>query len=108
LSVLSTVAGDGVEGQVYAVAAKAGIDPSHRLTLPKVVAESGKVDKFHSLSFADIPHTGMAVEDGFLLAMGTDDCKQAVRIEQIAIAVSQRVMNEKNDRPRNWRGIQPR
>ena len=95
---MSAIAGDGMQREVHAVAAKAGIDPAHGLIFPEVVAESGKVDEFHSLSFANIPDMGMAVKDGFHLAMKTDDPKQTVRIEQIAIAFSKRVMHEENDR----------
>jgi len=57
-----------------------------------------QVDELHSLSFADIPNMGMAVKDGFHVVMGADDFKQAIRIEQIAIAFSQRVVHEENGR----------
>lgn len=98
LPVWSAVAGDGVQGQIDAIAVETSIDPSDRLIRRKIVAESGKVDEFDSLPFADIPNMGMAVEDGFHLAMGADDFKQAARVEQIAIAFPQRVVHEENGR----------
>src|SRR6185503_12071001 len=96
LPVMSEVSGDGVESQFDAVAAKPGIHPAHGLILRKVVAECGKVDEFHSLSFTDVPNMRMAVEDRFHLAMGAEDFKQAVRVEQIAIAFAKRMVHEEN------------
>ena len=52
---MSAIAGDGMQREVHAVAAKAGIDSAHRLIRGKVVPEGGKVDDRNRAWSEDIP-----------------------------------------------------
>src|SRR5213594_2819047 len=99
LSVAGAVSAERVQFQLHSLCAEDSVHPADGFLVAEIVAYCRDIDQVNSVVLAERVFVRVPINDGLHLFLWPDQVEESFNVQEIAVAISQRVVHEEDRRP---------